>query len=86
MKKTYKRINLNERVIIETLLHEKKTKSYISKHLKRAPSTITNELKNWLLKPTDTYRYLQCTTCTLVRYGSQFNQKNTRQNKHSQKT
>lgn len=55
MKKTYKRINLNERIIIETLLLEKKSKSYISKHLKRAPSTITNELKKWLIKPTDTY-------------------------------
>lgn len=55
MKKTYKRINLNERIIIETLLLEKKSKSYISQHLKRARSTITNELKNWLLKPTDLY-------------------------------
>ena len=45
MKKTYKRINLNERIIIETLLHEKKSKSYIAKHLKRAPSKFTNELK-----------------------------------------
>jgi IS30 family transposase len=55
MKKTYKRISLNERIIIETLLLEKKSKSYISKHLKRARSTITNELKNWLVKPTDVY-------------------------------
>ncbi|WP_415583381.1 helix-turn-helix domain-containing protein, partial [Flavobacterium frigoris] len=46
MKKTYNRISLNERIIIETLLLEKKSKSYISKHLKRARSTITNELKN----------------------------------------
>jgi IS30 family transposase len=55
MKKTYKRINLNERIIIETLLLEKRSKSYISKHLNRARSTITNELKNWLLKPADRY-------------------------------
>jgi IS30 family transposase len=55
MEKTYKRITLTERIIIETLLHEKRTKSYIAKHLKRARSTITNELKNWLLKPTDNY-------------------------------
>ena len=55
MKKTYKRIDLNERIIIETLLHEKKSKSYISKHLNRARSTITNELKYWLIKPTDKY-------------------------------
>ena len=55
MKKPYKRITLNERVIIETLLHQKQSKSYISKHLNRSRSTITNELKNWLIKPTDKY-------------------------------
>lgn len=58
MKKTYKRITLNERIIIETLLHEKRSKSYIATHLKRARSTISNELKNWLLKPTDKYNAL----------------------------
>ena len=55
MKKTYKRITLNERVIIETLLHQEQSKSYISKHLNRSRSTITNELKNWLIKPSDKY-------------------------------
>jgi transposase, IS30 family len=55
MKTTYKRITLNERIIIETLLHEKKSKSYIAVHLKRCRSTIHNELKKWLVKPTDTY-------------------------------
>jgi IS30 family transposase len=55
MEKTYKRITLNERIIIETLFYEKKSKSYISKHLNRSRSTITNELKNWLIKPTDKY-------------------------------
>ena len=55
MKKTYKRITLNERVIIETLLHEEKSRSYISKYLNRSRSTITNELQYWLIKPTDKY-------------------------------
>ncbi len=55
MKKTYKRITLNERIIIETLLHEKKSKSYISNHLNRSRSTVYNELKKWLIKPTDSY-------------------------------
>ena len=55
MKKTYKRISLNERVIIETLLHEEKSRSYISKYLNRSRSTITNELQYWLIKPTDKY-------------------------------
>ena len=53
--KTYTRITLIERVIIETLLHQKKSKSYIAKHLNRSRSTINNELKEWLIKPTDKY-------------------------------
>jgi IS30 family transposase len=55
MNKTYKRLTLNERIIIETLLHEKKSKSYMAIHLNRSRSTINNELKKWLIKPTDTY-------------------------------
>lgn len=55
MKKTYTRITLIERIIIETLIHEKKSKSYMAVHLNRSRSTITNELKKWLIKPTDTY-------------------------------
>jgi len=55
MKKTYKRITLNERIIIETLLHEKKSKSYIAVHLNRSRSTVNNELKKWIVKPTDIY-------------------------------
>lgn len=55
MNKTYKRLTLNERIIIETLLHEKKSKSYMAIHLNRSRSTINNELKKWLMKPTDTY-------------------------------
>lgn len=55
MNKPYKRITLNERIIIETLIHEKKSKSYMALHLNRSRSTIINELKKWLIKPTDTY-------------------------------
>lgn len=55
MKTTYTRITLNERIIIETLLHEKRKKSYIATHLNRCRSTITNELKDWVKKPTDIY-------------------------------
>ncbi len=32
MERKYKRLAYNERVVIETLLKEKKSKSYISKH------------------------------------------------------
>ena len=43
--KKYKRLTLKERVVIEVLLQENKTKSYIAKKLKRSRSTITREVK-----------------------------------------
>jgi IS30 family transposase len=49
--KKYKRLTLKERVIIETLLQENKTKSYIAKKLKRSRSTISREVN----KLGDTY-------------------------------
>ena len=45
--KKYKRLTLSERVIIETLLKEKRTKSYISKKLNRSRSTISREINKW---------------------------------------
>ena len=45
--KKYERLSLKERVVIETLLQENKTKSYIAKKLKRSRSTITREVKKW---------------------------------------
>jgi len=42
--KKYKRVTLKERVIIETLLQENKSKSYIAKKLNRSRSTITREV------------------------------------------
>lgn len=45
--KKYKRLTLKERVVIETLLQENKTKSYIAKKLKRSRSTITREINKW---------------------------------------
>lgn len=45
--KKYTRLTLSERVVIETLLKEEKSKSYIADHLGRSRSTITNELKKW---------------------------------------
>jgi IS30 family transposase len=52
MNKTYKRLTLNERIIIETITSKKKSKSYMAIHLNRSRSTINNELKKWLIKPT----------------------------------
>ena len=54
--KKYKRLSFQERVIIETLLGENKTKSFISERLKRSRSTITREINKWVQKPGDTYK------------------------------
>ena len=56
MKRKYKRLTLNERIVIETLLKEKKPRIYIAKQLNRNRSTITNEVKLWVVKPTDIYK------------------------------
>jgi len=53
--KKYERLTLQERVKIETLLGEKRKKSFISDQLNRSPSTITRELKKWIKKPSDVY-------------------------------
>jgi len=45
--KNYRRLSLEERVIIETLLTENKTKSYIATKLNRCRSTITREVNKW---------------------------------------
>jgi IS30 family transposase len=54
-KKKYKRLSFQERVIIETLLGENKTRSFISERLKRARSTITREVNKWVQYPGETY-------------------------------
>jgi IS30 family transposase len=53
--KNYKRLSLAERIIIETLLNEKKTKSYIAFQLNRSRSTISREINNWVRRPGDKY-------------------------------
>jgi IS30 family transposase len=45
--KKYKRLTLKERAVIETLLQENKSKSYIAKTLNRSRSTITREVNKW---------------------------------------
>ena len=45
--KKYERLTLNERIVIETLLQENKSKSYIAKTLNRSRSTITREVNKW---------------------------------------
>lgn len=55
MEKKYRRLSLHERITIETLLKENRSKNYIAIRLNRSRSTITNELKTWIAKPTDIY-------------------------------
>ena len=43
----HRKLTLKERVIIETLLKENKSQSYIAKTISRARSTISRELHKW---------------------------------------
>jgi len=52
----YIRLTFEERVIIETLLREKKSKSYIAEILNRNRSTICREINLWVRKPSDLYK------------------------------
>lgn len=56
MEKKYKRLSFEERVKIETLLLENKSKSYIAKFLNRSRSTVNNEVKKWVQFPSDIYK------------------------------
>lgn len=53
--KKYKRLTLKERVIIQTLLEENKSKSFIAKRLNRSRSTISREINKWIENPSDKY-------------------------------
>jgi IS30 family transposase len=56
MKEIHKRLSYKERIIIETLLKESKSKNYIAIKLKRNRATITREVNPWVIKPTDIYK------------------------------
>jgi transposase, IS30 family len=56
MKEIHKRLSYKERIIIETLLKESKSKNYIAIKLKRNRATITREVNLWVIKPTDIYK------------------------------
>ena len=53
--KKHRRLTLKERIIIQTLLKEKRTKSYIAIRLSRARSTIGREVNKWIQKKEDKY-------------------------------
>ena len=53
--KKYKRLSLKERIIIQTLLEEGKSKSFIANKLNRARSTVSRELNKWISNPNEKY-------------------------------
>lgn len=55
MQKSRKRLTLEERVIIQTLLAENRSRSYIAAQLNRSPSSVSREVNKWIRKPSDKY-------------------------------
>ena len=55
IRKKTSRLTLKERIQIETLLKENKSKSYIAKTLNRSRSTITREVNKWVQTDKDKY-------------------------------
>lgn len=53
--KKHRRLSLKERVIIQTLLMEKKSKSYIANKLSRSRSTIGREVNKFVTQPGELY-------------------------------
>lgn len=53
--KKHRRLSIKERVIVQTLLEENKTKSFIAKKLNRSRSTVTREVNKWVSNPDDKY-------------------------------
>lgn len=53
--KKHRRLSLKERVVIQTLLKEKKSKSYIANKLGRSRSTIGREVNKWVQTKKDNY-------------------------------
>ena len=51
----YTRLTLAERIKIETLLSQKKNKTFIANYLDRSPSTISREVNKWVAKPLNKY-------------------------------
>lgn len=52
----YTRLTFQDRVIIETLLREKRSKAYIAEILNRNRSTVCREINQWVRKPSDLYK------------------------------
>ena len=50
-----KRMSFEERIVIQTLLKEKRSKSYIAKKLSRTKSNKTKKIDKWIQKLTEFY-------------------------------
>lgn len=61
--KKYKRLSLTERVIIQTLLEENRSKSFIANKLNRSRSSITREVNKWVQNPGDKYKAILADWC-----------------------
>lgn len=55
MERKYKRLQPEERIVIQTLLAEKRSITYIAERLGRNRSSIHNEVKKWVINPKDRY-------------------------------
>ncbi|HEX9980162.1 MAG TPA: IS30 family transposase [Flavobacterium sp.] len=55
MKPKIPRLQLHERVVIQTLLKEKRSITYIAQQLGRDRTSIYREVKKWVAKPSDKY-------------------------------
>lgn len=65
MERKYKRLTYNERVVIETLLKENRSRNYIANQLNRNRSTVTNEVNLWVIRPNDIYKAELAHWCAL---------------------
>ena len=61
--KKYIRLTLSERVIIETLLGENKSKSDIARKLGRSRSAVGAEINKWIRNPRDRYKATLANDC-----------------------
>ena len=68
MRTKLNRLTLSERVIIETLLDQKKNLTYIANQLDRNVSSISREVKKWVVRPTDKYNAQLAQFCAKEEY------------------
>jgi IS30 family transposase len=71
--KHYERLSYKERIIIQRLLKENKSRTYIAKELNRSKSTITRELNKWVKFSNDEYKAELADWCAKDDY---FNKRN----------